>query len=80
MGDESRFSSEYVRDQIWTARDENARDIKTRIVVSRKIDWFFYEFHMFHDVIMPPPKASFNAPWFVDGNLVTLIEKFFSPG
>jgi hypothetical protein len=29
---------------------------------------------------MPPPRASFNASWFIDGNLALSIQKFISAG
>jgi hypothetical protein len=33
----------------------------------------------FDAVAMLPPRATFNASWFIDGNSVPLAEKFF-PG
>jgi hypothetical protein len=36
--------------------------------------------HGFHVVIMLPLRASFKAAWFIDGNLVPLVAKFFPAG
>jgi hypothetical protein len=33
--------------------------------------------HGFHIVTMLPPKASFNTSWLIDGNLISLFDKFF---
>jgi hypothetical protein len=34
----------------------------------------------FYIVTMLHPRASFNASWFIDGNLAPLVEKFFPAG
>jgi hypothetical protein len=34
----------------------------------------------FHVVTMFLPRASFNASWFIDGNLAPLLEKFLVAG
>jgi hypothetical protein len=36
--------------------------------------------HKFHVVTMLTPRVSFNASWFIDGNLVPLVEKLFPAG
>jgi hypothetical protein len=36
--------------------------------------------HQFHIVTKLPPRASFNASWFIDGNRVPLVEKFTPAG
>jgi hypothetical protein len=41
-GDENRFCYEYVRDQIWTARDEGTPEVENRTVASRKACWPFH--------------------------------------
>jgi hypothetical protein len=34
----------------------------------------------FYAITMLPPRASFNTSWFIDGNLVLLVEKFVPAG
>jgi hypothetical protein len=36
--------------------------------------------HGFHVVSILLPRGLFNAPWFMDGNLVPLLERFFPAG
>jgi hypothetical protein len=36
--------------------------------------------HVFHVVTILPARASLNALWFINGNLVPLVEKFFPAG
>jgi hypothetical protein len=36
-----------------------------------------WNFQGFHVVTMLPPRTSFNASWFIDVNLVPLLENFF---
>jgi histone-lysine N-methyltransferase SETMAR len=80
-GDESWFYHEYVRDRIWTARDENTPEVENRTVASRKsMLTVLWNPHGFHVVTMLPPRASFTAPWLIDGNLVPLLDKFFPTG
>jgi hypothetical protein len=39
--------------------------------------WNLYGYHV---VTMLPPRTLFNASWFIDVNLVPLVEKFFPAG
>jgi hypothetical protein len=80
-GDESWFYREYVRDRIWTTRDENPPERTNRTIASRKsmltVLWNPHEFHI---VTMLPLGISFKASWFVDQNLVHLLHRFFAGG
>jgi hypothetical protein len=81
MGDESEFYYQCGRDRIRTARDENTPDVASRTVAFRKrMLTVFGNLHGFHVITMLPPIASFNASWFIDGNLVSLVENFFPVG
>jgi hypothetical protein len=53
---------------------------KTAPLPPDKIRRLSMESPWFHVAAMLPPRASFNASWFIDGNLVSLVEKFFSAG
>jgi hypothetical protein len=75
-GDEGRFGDEDVR--TWTGWDKKTHEITRRTVASRKsILAVLWNSHGFHVVPILPLRASFNASWFIDGNLVPLVEKFF---
>jgi hypothetical protein len=74
-GEESWFYYEYVRDRIWTARDENTPDVENRTIASTKttltVRW---NPHGFRVVTVLPPGESFNVLWFIDQNLVPLVQ------
>jgi hypothetical protein len=80
-GDESWFYHGYVRDRIWTARDENTPELENRIIACTKtllmVRW---NLHSVHVMTMLPPGKSFNASWFIDQNLVPLVQSFFPFG
>jgi histone-lysine N-methyltransferase SETMAR len=77
-GDESWFYYECLRDRIWTARDENTPEVENKTIASTKtILTFLWNPHGFHVAIRLPPGDSFNASWFIDQNLVPLVQGFF---
>jgi hypothetical protein len=56
-------------------------EVKSRTVASRKsVLTALWNHHGFHVVTMLPQRASFIASWFIDGNMVYLVEKFFPVG
>jgi hypothetical protein len=82
-GDESWswFYYEYVRSRTWTARDENALEVANKTIATGKsVLTALWNPHGFHVVIMLPPGASFNATWFIEQNLVPLLDAFFPNG
>jgi hypothetical protein len=80
-GDESWFYYEYVRSRIWTARDENAPEVANRTIATRKsMLTVLWNSHGFHVVTMLSPGASLNATWFIEQNLVRLLDAFFPNG
>jgi hypothetical protein len=77
-GGESGFDCQYVRDQIWTPRDENTPEVENRTVMSSKsLLIVLCNPYGFHVIAMLPSTASFNTSWFMDENLIPLVEKFF---
>jgi histone-lysine N-methyltransferase SETMAR len=80
MGDESWSDYEDVRDLIWTARDANTSEGENRPIASTKtMPMILWNPHGFQIVTMLPPGESFNASWFIDQNLIRLIQSFFPP-
>jgi hypothetical protein len=80
-GDESWFYCGYVRDRIWTARDENTHEVENRTITSKKrMLTVLRNPHDFRVVTMLPPGESFNASWFINQNLVPLVQSFFPSG
>jgi hypothetical protein len=73
-GNKSWFCYEYIRDRIWTARDENMPEVENRTIPSTKtVLTVLWNLHRFHVVTTLPPGELFNAPWFIDQNLVRLV-------
>jgi hypothetical protein len=80
-GDESWFYYEYVRERLWTARNDKRHQVENRIIPSRKsMPSVLWNSHGFHVMTMLHARASFASPWFIDQNLILLVEKFFSMG
>jgi hypothetical protein len=69
------FEIEYGQHRV-----KNRPKVENRTVASREsIVTVFWNHHGFQVVTILPLRALFNAPWFIDGNLVPSLEKFF-PG
>jgi hypothetical protein len=76
--DESWFYDEYLRSRTWTARDQNALEVANRTIPTRKrMLTVLWNPHGFHVVTMLPPGALFNTTWFIEQNLVSLLDAFF---
>jgi hypothetical protein len=80
-GDQSWFYYEYVRDRIWITPGENTPEVENRIAASTKtmltVLWNPDDFHV---TTMLPLGELFHASWFIDQNLVPLVQSFFPSG
>jgi putative flippase GtrA len=80
-GYESWFYYEYVWDRTWTVGDENTPEGENTTIASAKtMLMVLWNPHGFHVVTMLPLGESFNASWFIDQNIVPLIQSFFPSG
>jgi hypothetical protein len=80
-GDETWFYYKYVRDRIWTARDEKTPDVENRVIACTKsMLTVLWNPQGFHVVTMLPPGELSNASWFIDQNLLPLVQSFFPSG
>jgi hypothetical protein len=79
-GDEDWFLFEYLQDRLWMSSPEIALEYSNKIIATEKHMFIvFWNPDVFNIVMIVLEKASFSAPWFVDGNFVPLRDKFF-PG
>jgi hypothetical protein len=77
MEDESWSSCESVRDRTSIAGEENTSEVENRTVTSiKRMLIVLSNLHEFHIVATPPPRAAFNASWFIDGNTVPWPRNF----
>jgi hypothetical protein len=77
-GDGGWLHHEYIRDRIWTVQKENNPEMANRTIASRKsILTVWWNPRRFHVLTMLPPGASFNSSWFIDQDLVPLLDRFF---
>jgi hypothetical protein len=75
------FYHEYIRNRIWIARDENTSEAENRIIASKKtMLTVLWNLHGFHVVTMLPSGELFNVLWFIDQDLVPLVQSFFASG
>jgi hypothetical protein len=79
-GYETWFYYKDDRNGIWTGRDDNMPEIENRNIVPEQYPDRSMESHGLHVVTILPPRASFNALWFIDGDLVFLVETFLPVG
>jgi hypothetical protein len=72
---------ESVRGRIWTTRYENMSEVENRNIAAMKtMLTVLWNPDGLHVVTMLPPGESFNASWFIDQNLVPLVQSFFPSG
>jgi hypothetical protein len=60
---------------------ENASEMASRIIASRRsMSTDLWTIHGFDIGTMLPLDVSFNASWFVDQNLISLLDRFWPGG
>jgi hypothetical protein len=80
-GDESWFYFEYVWDRLWMSSLDNTADYPNRTIATEKhLLTVFWNPEEFQVVTILPIGAPFNAPWFIDGNIMPLQNHFFPGG